>query len=68
MGGWRTSQIMSKAKNCPKCERFFNPKFGGQAWGNTVICNDCFIYEKLKFDNLNTALRNIATAPNKGGQ
>jgi hypothetical protein len=59
---------MSKAKNCPKCDRFFNPKFGGQQFGNLIICTDCYVSEQIKFNNLNTALRNMATAPNKPQQ
>ena len=57
---------MSKAKTCPKCERFFNPKFSGTQWGSIVICTDCYVYEQIKFDTSNTKLRNIAAAPNKG--
>lgn len=57
---------MSKAKNCPKCNRFFNPKFSGKEWENTFICTDCYLREQLKIDTANTAFRKIAATPNQG--
>ncbi len=57
---------MSKAKNCPRCERFFNPKFSGKDWQGTIICTDCWVSQQLKDTALNTKLHDTTTAANNG--
>ena len=57
---------MAKARPCPKCNQFFNPKFFGQKWGDTIICSNCWVYEKIKFDNQNTPLANSLAPRNQG--
>lgn len=55
---------MSKARNCPRCKRFFNPKFSGKELDGAIICTDCWVSEQLKDAITNTKLRNAATATN----
>jgi hypothetical protein len=55
---------MAKARPCPKCSKFFNPKFFGQKWGDTIICSDCWLRQKLKDDKQNTPPRNTSATGN----
>jgi len=57
---------MAKARKCPSCEHFFNPKFSGRKWGNTEICLDCYLRNQIKFQVKNTPLGNAVVTPNQG--
>lgn len=58
---------MAKAQACPRCRQYFNPKFSGMKWHGTLICSDCWVTEKLKFDGQNAPQAN-AVAPRKQEQ
>lgn len=57
---------MAKARPCPRCSKYFNPKFFGRQWGDTIICSDCYIYHQIKFDTQNTTLGQVLPVKNQG--
>lgn len=57
---------MAKALPCPRCDKYFNPKFSGKKWGNELLCLDCYFRNQIKFQVKNTPLENAVVEPNQG--